>query len=162
MAPEDLLRNIKDDLEFCLRAEAELVQKSMARAENRQVSATLQQTIKKIDAQLANPDVQPQCGLYLFDGTRQYGYTFAQLQHLLEEYQNTESVFYKKDWGLSALLKWLHEVSRTSIGDLHGDMLKHVVVTYHRPTDFSDEELEERYKTFDKFWEDVVANQPKR
>jgi hypothetical protein len=142
---EDFLLNIKDDIEFCI-----------GQAENRHVKATLEQTTKKIDAQLADPEAQPRCGLYLHDGTRQYGYSFEQLQHLLKQYNNPDSVFYKYKRGFPKLLAWLYDVAHTSIGDLHGDMLKHVVATYHRPEDFkSDEELEKADKAYDEFWKQV-------
>jgi hypothetical protein len=141
MNEADFLRNLKDDLSWCESAD-----------NLDHIKGVLQRSLKKIDAQLADPEVQPKCGLYLHDGTRQYGYSFEQLQNLLEKYDDPKSVFHKYKRGFPKLLKWLHDVAGTSIGDLHGDMLRHVMVTYHRPEDFSDEELDEAYKKYDAFW----------
>jgi len=162
MNVEELLRGIKDDLEYCQElAEGKTKDYSQkgfptisSEAASKYLKGYLTRAIKKIDAQLVNSDVQARCGLYLSDG-RQYGYTFEQLRHLLDEYQNPDSVFYKYKRGFPSLLKWLYEVSGTSIGDLHGDLFKHVVATYHRPTDYTDEEYDALYKKYDKFWADV-------
>lgn len=114
---------------------------------------TLQMRVKNF---IEQPDKPYRCGLYISDGSRQYGYSFEQLEHLMDEYEKWGSPHYKCNWGFSSLCKWLYEVSRTSIGDLHGDLPKHVVVTYHRPADFdTDAEYDEVCKRYDTFWDKV-------
>src|SRR5581483_7291676 len=111
---------------------------------------------RKVNNFIEAPDKPYQCGLYLSDASRQYGYSFEQLENMLKEYETFGSVFYKKEWGFATLCKWLYEVSRTSIGDLHGDLPKHVVVTYHRPADFeTDEKIDAVFKRYDAFWDKV-------
>jgi len=141
--PQTLLRNIKDDIGYALES-----------TQDENVRKILQRTTKKIDAQLADPEVLPHCGLYLFDGGRQYGYTLEQLEYLVDQWLDPKSVFYKKNWGFPTLIKWLYQVSRTSIGDLRGDMVKHVVVTYDYPANnMTDAEYDELQKKYDRFWE---------
>lgn len=114
----------------------------------------MDELLERLDAHRKSPEMAPYCGRYLFDGNRQYGFTFEQLKSLLADYNDPKSVHYQKGWGFTSLFQWLYEVNRTSIGDLHGDLPKHVVVTYHRPGDFSEEEMEAKDKEYDAFWEE--------
>jgi len=156
MQPEDFLLSIKDDINFVQdAASGKIIQYATDAEKLAGVKETLDHLIRKIEAHRQSPEMAPHCGLYLSDGDRQYGYTFEQLQQLLADYNNPKSVFHKRPWGTVSLLKWLYEVSSTSIGDLHGDLPKHVVVTYHRPSDFSDEELNAKDKEYETFWKEV-------
>jgi hypothetical protein len=75
----------------------------------------------------------------------------------VDQWLDPKSVFHKKSWGFPTLIKWLHQVSRTSIGDLRGDMLKHVIATYHYPShNMTDEEYEKLEQKYDKFWEKAI------
>ena len=62
MNNEVFLRNVKDDLNYVLDV-----------TQDEKVRKILERTTKRIDAQLADPEVLPHCGLYLFDGGRQSG-----------------------------------------------------------------------------------------
>jgi hypothetical protein len=110
---------------------------------------------KKVEVRIKDPKTNYQCGRYLFDGSRQYGFSFEQLQSLLRDYQDPKSVRYKHGRGFVSLIQWLYEVGHTSIGDLHGDLPKHVVVTFHRPNDFPKGQEEAIYKKYDDFWDEV-------
>jgi len=151
MNPEILLKNIRDQAEFAL----ETYKKSLG-MEPAQLEKALDRIRGLAEAQLADPEMQIHCGLYLSEGTRQYGYTFEQLQYLVKEWHNPKSVFYQKSWEFPALLKWLYQVSRTSIGDLHGDLFKNVVATYHYPADMTDEEYDALQTKYDTFWEEAL------
>jgi len=146
MNNETFLRNIKDDVDYVLEV-----------TKDEKIRKTLERTAKRIDAQLADPEVLPHCGLYLFDGGRQYGYTLEQLDYLVDQWFDPKSCFHKQTRGFPQLIKWLYQVSRTSIGDLRGDMLKHVIATYDYPSaDVTDEEYEKMEQKYDKFWEKAV------
>lgn len=173
MNQEALLRSIKDDIQYALkcledRENTSILDKLKSScafsSPPNPAKRYLQLTVNKIEAQLNDPDCQPKCGLYLFDGARQYGYSFEQLKHLVDEWHNPESVFHKQQRGFPSLLKWLHEVCHTSIGDLHGDMFKHVVATYYYPADLTDEEYDTLQKKYDEFWEKaepvIVSQRP--
>ena len=159
MNHETFLRNIKDDIDHVLEMWNKRLMNRTGKltaiaAQDEEVQKTLERTIKRIDAQLADPEVLPHCGLYLFDGGRQYGYTLEQLDYLVDQWHNPKSVFHKQTRGFPQLIKWLHQVSRTSIGDLHGDRVKHVIVTYDYPSaDITDEDYEKMEQKYDKFWE---------
>lgn len=100
-------------------------------------------------------DGDPICGLYCSDMSRVYGYNFAQLKRMVRDYQDPKSVFYKKDREVIPVLKWLYDVGHTSIGDIHGDLPKRVMITFHRPADFSDEQCDKVYEEYDQFWDEV-------
>lgn len=120
------------------------------------LTRNLEDLQKRLKNFMEAPDKPYRCGLYLSDGGRQYGYSFEQLERMLDEYETKGSVFFKQGWGFITLIKWLYEVSGTSIGDLHGDLPKHVVVTYHRPADFeTDEKVDAVFKRYDAFWDKV-------
>jgi len=139
MDNETFLRNIKNDIDYALS--------------NNDLE-TLRRVQEQIDTQLESPDVLPHCGLYLHDGYRTYGYTRQQLEHLMDQWLDPKSVFYKQTWGFPQLVKWLAHVSRTSIGDLRGDLFKHVVVTYEYPDEeMTGEQYDELEASYDSFWE---------
>jgi len=108
-----------------------------------------------VDWQLLEPEEPPICGLYLSDMSRLYGFSFPQLKHLVAECLKDKRASVEKPnaaWGLRSLLQWLYEVSHTSIGDIHGDLIKDVQITFLRPEDLtSEQELE-----YDQFWKDVT------
>lgn len=169
MNQEALLRSLKDDIQWALQCledkqNISLLGKLKNNCSNPSdpTKRALRRAVNKIDAQLADPDAQPRCGLYLHDGARQYGYDFKQLQYLVDEWYKPESVFHKQKHGFPTLLDWLWQISGTSIGDLHGDMFRHVVATYHYPADMTDEEYDALQTQYDEFWkkaEPIIQHQ---
>jgi len=103
-----------------------------------------------IDWQFREEEGPPICGLYLSDMETLYGFNFQQLQYELAKCL-TDRTNESLRWGFASLLQWLYEVSHTSIGDVHGDLIKDVQIRYWTPEEISDEQQ----LIYDKFWTDV-------
>lgn len=132
----------------------------------RHIKYYVESELNNITQRLTNPETNSGFGFYLGDLNRQYGHDFEQLKALVDNYADPKSVMYKYDWGITSLLKWLYEVSNTSLGDVHADMPKHIIVTCHRPLDFaSDEEFAAIEKEYDDFWNKIeglgIGKKPK-